>query len=1099
MNQSVAATFVFTDLVGSTALSSSLDVAKAEALRQQHFAVLRAAIEATGGREVKNLGDGLMVVFLSPSRALACAVSMQQGIERRNRRADPGLSIRIGVSLGEAVEEDGDFFGDPVVEAARLCAYADGGQVLASELVRMAVGRHGAHEFTSIGALDLKGLPGPVSAVQVRWEPADDEAEAGAVPLPPRLAAVASGGFFGFCGRTPEIAALGDAHKRAASERHIEIVLVAGEPGVGKTTLAASVARHAHAEGATVLLGECAEGSNVPYLPWMAALSHLVRHMTPEVLHDLKPVHAAALCRLLPADVDRIPSGETVRSDPETERFLLMESVVQLLELTSSRGPLLIVLDDLHWVDAASLALLRHLVASQVALPCLVVGTYRQSDLFSGHPLTAFLADLHRTASVLRVDLGGLAEAEIVELIELAAGYVLDEAGIELARALRRETDGNPFFVGELLRHLGESGAIAMDERGRYGLQGELEDITLPQSVREVVVQRVVRLGEDTRRMLSAASVLGREFELDVLEDVAEMSGDRLLDLLDAATNAALVTESEDPNRYRFTHGLIQSALYAELSVARRQRLHLRVAEKLEQSLEDEAATAAVLSELAKHWQAATKPANAEKAIEYARRAGDAAMSGLAPDDAAHFYAQALDLVERDPAPDQRQLFDILLALGTAQLVTDQTTARRTLKRAGAIAEALGDLDLLVAWASARLFGQSASDSADVEILRRLERTLELISDDDQVHRAQVLAAIVDETDPTNWISRLELCDAAVAAAEAAGDDRVMLDVFLATVFMTSADRAHDYASRAQRALEAAERSRDPVSIANVLGRCSEASLIRGEAEEARRAVDRLEELASTYGVPVMIGNAATYRVGICMLDGDLVALEEEAGRLLDMGLRGFPGCLAGYGGALFELQWAQGRLHEFAELFRDAPVTSYAGYRPALVLSSLAADDLERARAIFDGDAAGGFSSFPRDTVWLPCMSLFAEASIIMEDRVAAGQLYELLEPSAALHCFTGPIYYGVVARALGRLAAFLGRPAEGEHHLRWALDEHQRVGAKYWAAKTAADLAALLVSTGSATSSREAAQLLEDVVPAAEASGYTAVLEQIEAILPR
>jgi hypothetical protein len=772
-----------------------------------------------------------------------------------------------------------------------------------------------------------------------------------------------------------------------------------------------------------------------------------------------------------------------------------MESVVQLVELASSRSSLIVVLDDLHWVDASSLALLRHLIVSQTPMPCLVIATYRKSDLSSDHPLTAVLADLHRTASVHRLELAGLAEAEIVELMELAAGYTLDDDGVALAHALRRETDGNPFFVGELLRHLGESGAIAMDETGRYGLQSELDELALPQSVRDVVLQRVVRLGEEARRVLTTASVLGRDFDLDVLEEVAEFRGDRLLDLLDAATNAALVTESEDPNRYRFTHGLIQSALYADLSVARRQRLHLRVAEMLEASLESHPASAAVLSELARHWQAATRPTDAAKAIEYARRAGDAAMAGLAPDDAARLYAQAIDLVERDRGSDPRQRFELLLALGRAQLVTDHTTGRQTLKRAAAIAESVGDPDLLVAWATTRLFGQSASDAADAEVLRLLDRTLELIPEGDHAHRAQVLAAIVDETDTFDWRRRLELTDAAVGAAEEAGDDFVMLDVYMATVFMSSADRIEDFAFRTTRALEAAERTRDPVSLANVLGRYSEASLLQGDAETARRTVGRLEELAETYGVPVIVGNAANYRAGVCMLDGDLVALELEAARLLEMGMRGFPGALAAYGGALFELQWAQGQLHEFAALFREAPVTSYAGYRPALILSLLAAGDTAGARAIFDKDAGDGFTSFPRDTVWLPCMSLFAEAAILFADRQAAEQLYEILAPWSKLHCFTGPIYYGVVARQLGRLAAFLGRP-EAEELLRWALAEHRRVSAHYWATATVVDLAELLLGSGDPDRAGEAAQLLEEAADAARQGGYSAVVQRLQTL---
>jgi len=187
-------TALFTDLVGSTELTSRLGPEEADALRLTHFGLLRGAIEAAGGTEVKNLGDGLMVAFTSLSRALACAVAMQQAIERHNHRDESApLSVRIGMSTGEATEEDGDYFGDPVIEAARLCARAAGGQILATEMVKAMAGRHATQEFISVGDLELKGLPEPVPSVEVVWEPAQFSDDAASrFPLPARLVSASS-------------------------------------------------------------------------------------------------------------------------------------------------------------------------------------------------------------------------------------------------------------------------------------------------------------------------------------------------------------------------------------------------------------------------------------------------------------------------------------------------------------------------------------------------------------------------------------------------------------------------------------------------------------------------------------------------------------------------------------------------------------------------------------------------------------------------------------------------------------------------------------------------------------------------------------------
>src|SRR6478752_261518 len=273
MATAVTGTFLFTDLVDSTAIASRLGPEAAEDLRQAHFAILRAAAAGTGGIEIKSTGDGLMLMFTGPSRALSCAVAIQQGIERHNQRSVEPLAVRIGVSMGEASEDEGDHYGDCVVEAARLCAAAQGGQIFTTELLRAMIGRHATQEFTPIGDLELKGLPDPVATVEVRWVA---EAAEGSVPLPGRFVGPAAEGLFGFFGRSDELEQLLAASKRATVDGRTEVVFLAGEPGIGKTTLAAQVARALHGDGAIVLFGHCVEELAIPYQPWVESLSHLI-------------------------------------------------------------------------------------------------------------------------------------------------------------------------------------------------------------------------------------------------------------------------------------------------------------------------------------------------------------------------------------------------------------------------------------------------------------------------------------------------------------------------------------------------------------------------------------------------------------------------------------------------------------------------------------------------------------------------------------------------------------------------------------------------------------------------------------------------------
>ena len=448
-------TILFTDMVGSTELSAALDPTAADELRQTHFGLLRAAVSAAGGTEVKNLGDGLMVAFSSLSRSLACAVSMQQTVERHNRRSVQPISIRVGLSAGEATEEDGDFFGEPVVEASRLCAHAEGGHILTTAVVRALAGRHATQEFVPWGEVALKGLPDPVDVVEVRWTPdadADVAGEGSRLPLPPRLVANSAESLFAFFGRNDELQALSDVHKRCATEQHLGVVLVSGEPGMGKTSLVAQVARAVHSDGATVLYGGCDEDLAVPYKPWVEALTPLVQSLPDEVLRRFTETNGLTLARLVPDLARRLAEQTSVpAAESDAERLMIMESVVRFLTAASEEAPLLVVLDDLHWADAASLQLLSQLARSSTPMAVSVVGTFRDSDLSRSHPLTSLLARLHRVPAVQRLPLIGLEDFEIIGLMEGAAGHTLPDEGVALAHALRRETGGNPFFVVEMI------------------------------------------------------------------------------------------------------------------------------------------------------------------------------------------------------------------------------------------------------------------------------------------------------------------------------------------------------------------------------------------------------------------------------------------------------------------------------------------------------------------------------------------------------------------------------------------------------------------------------------------------------------------------
>ena len=343
-------TVLFTDLVGSTEMASALTPEGADHLRREHFATLRRALVPTGGTEVKNLGDGLMVVFPSTTAALSCAVAMVQAVDRGNATAERPLGLRIGLSGGEATRESDDFFGDPVVEAARLCARADAGQILATDAVRVMAGRRTRHTFLRLGALELKGLPEPVEVLEVCWEPIDEWSPEHDFPLPARIALVPP---TGVVARETEVAELIDSFKRVAAGEGRAVTLVSGEAGVGKTTLVAEAARRASGDGARVLLGRCQEDAGASYAPIAEALGHLVAHAPEQVLRDHIAVHGGTLASMLPSLGQRMGElAPPTTSDLEVERYVLYGAVTGLLMAASNDRPTVLVLDDLHWSDS---------------------------------------------------------------------------------------------------------------------------------------------------------------------------------------------------------------------------------------------------------------------------------------------------------------------------------------------------------------------------------------------------------------------------------------------------------------------------------------------------------------------------------------------------------------------------------------------------------------------------------------------------------------------------------------------------------------------------------------------------------------------------
>jgi class 3 adenylate cyclase/tetratricopeptide (TPR) repeat protein len=1095
MSNTQTVTVLFTDIVGSTERASHLGPDEADRVRQSHFSLLRKALASGDGTEVKNLGDGLMAVFGSPSGAVGCAVAMQQAIEQDNRRSLEPLGLRVGMSCGETTIDDGDYFGDPVVEASRICALCEGGQILAAESVRTMAGRRCAHPLSVIGDTELKGLPDPVTLCEVGWVP---ETTTSGVPLPDRLETT-SASLFGFFGRQPEKERLVEGVKNAAEGTRV-VALLSGEPGIGKTSLCKEAARSAYDLGLPVLYGRCDEDLVVSYQPFAEALGHLVVHAEQTVLSDHVAESGGALVNLVPAITKRLPEVQGTQSaDPDSERLRLFAAVVNLLSIASADAGLLLVLDDLHWADKASLQLLRHVASSTQLHKVMMIGTYRPSDLHSGSPLADTLASLRREASAERIEIVGLEDFEIVEMMERVAGHEMNEDGVDLAHAVRQETEGNPFFTTEMLIHLAESGLVFQNEAGRWVASDDLYEKGLPQSVREVVGQRVDRLGEDMRRVLSQAAVIGRDFDIEVLAAITGIDEDALLDMIDSGVQAGLLVEVEGTvERFSFAHALTQHTLYEDLGATRRARAHLKVAEVLEEISGNSVETGA--AELARHFVAATKSANSMKALTYCRLAGNQALAQVAAPDALGWFVQALDIYPHVPA-DEALHCDLLIGLGTAQRRTGDPAHRQTLLDAAAMARGLGDSDRLVAaaLASGRGSGTTAVGHVDEERIAVLEAAIEAVGPSDSSERAWLLASLGGELHygPDRGRSAKTLYSDALAMARRLDHPACFLNVSAIVHTDYSPESLQERLSDLTQAVALAESIGDPRASFYANQTRAVACLQAADRAEFDAHLDAASAMAERLGEPVERWSAMTLRAMRSALAGDLDGSHMEAEAAFALGAEGVPEAMAAYAAQLIDIRRVQGRwdeLSQMGELMAAAAAESpgLPVLRAALarVYCDLHLDD--EARVVIGDDFADGFVQFGDDNTWLASMTVLTEICVHLGYVDGAARLYQLMSPWNDLVSTVMVTTQGPVAVHLGTLAVLLGRYDDAENHFTKALDIGQRLRSPYWVTRTQVAEARLLREVNQ--DAHRAETLLANALATARQHGFGVLVEQAQ-----
>ena len=910
------------------------------------------------------------------------------------------------------------------------------------------------------------------------------------VPLPAIGGAAAS---TAFVGREEPLERLRTAWRQASTAQR-RLALLGGEAGVGKTRLAAQFAAEVHGAHATVLYGRCEQEPLRSYEPFIEALRHELRHgglaADPESAGDLEELaRILPEARATPSPPTPPPAAPVAARDPETERYRLFEAITRLVARITERAPLLLVLDDLHWIDRPTLLLLRHLLRHPDPARLLVLGMARRVDLNAEHPAMELIADLDREQRFDRIPLAGLTETEADALVAARLGAAPSAAFV---RGLREQTEGNPFFMEESLRALVEADVV---ERGAEAQASALESIGVPDSVADVILRRLARVSDLARDALTIGATTGREFDLSVVQALLDSPAEAVIEALEEAIAAGLVTEVADAvDRFAFSHALARDAIYRRMTRTRRLRLHLRLAMALEP-----AGASAV--ELARHFFAAREIGAAAQAVRYSVLAGDEAARSFAYEDAVEQYRRALQAITADPDAGDAARCDILLALGRVQWRAGDVDARTTYLEAAASARARADGEQL---ARATLgLGERywESNAGDRDFAPLIAEVVAMLPAQDSTLRARLMGRMAENQHFSAEAGHgIALSAQALAMARRLGDPETLLLTLMSRhVTLLHIEHLDERVTLAEEVLELSG-EHGALRAEALHWRLLDVFEL-GSPEAARRDHAELTALGAELRQPLLEHLAVGWQAVFALLAGDVEAAERLAGRCFELGRRAQVAHASSYlAGMLYTLRRQQGRVQELLPGMEALVVGRSANraWIAALALAQVETGAVADGRERYETLVADGLRAVPRDWYWFFTAVLLAETACALRDRERAALLYDLLAPHADRYVqVIFAANWGSVQRVLGMLAGVLARYDAAENHFRAALEANARIGAVLMTAETQCEYGAMLLARGAAGDRDRAATLAGLVERFAEPRGLEGLRRRAGALV--
>jgi AAA ATPase-like protein len=900
-----------------------------------------------------------------------------------------------------------------------------------------------------------------------------------------------------FLGREAELAVL-VAGLEDAIAGHGGLVLLGGEPGIGKSRLADEAFNTARARGFVTLWGRAWEDAGAPaYWPWIQVLRGYLRQTDPDDARRQLGPGAADIAQVLPEVRELMPELPPPQAGAESDaaRFQLFDSTATFLRTAATAKPTLVVLDDLQAADTPSLRLLRF-VAGQVAeMRLLIVGTYRDIELTPAHPLTDAIAELTREPTTRSLTIRGLDRAALRALIGTTVGR---EPNDQVLTAVERGTKGNPLYASEAVRLLSSEGRLEELARASSG------HVVVPPGVRATIGRRLERLQADTRALLAVGAVVGPEFDGELLGAIAELDVAALeAGIVEAVREGLLLEVSGAADRYRFSHDLVRETLYDELGSGRRIKLHRRAAEVLE--ARHGAEPEGHLAELAYHFFEGQPDGSGDApAIDYARRAGEEATRSLAFEEAARLHSMSLAALERSRTPDRRLRLDLLIALGDAlNRSGDVPAGRETLLEAAALAKELGASTEL-AIAALGVGGRMAwsRPGRETRLIPLLQDALVHLGGADDRLRVQLLSrlACAWRSTPEMRADSDALSRQAVDLARATGDP-ASLSFALAGRFWAVWWPGNPAERRAiaNEMLEVAEALGDGERLLDARLSLFLIDTELADMTSARRELLEMTNALAAFRQPGHLWLGIANRMMLILQDGDFATAEALLDEEHDPGsffTLAHDNVSAGrFHRFLFTRE--KGRLAQLEPEVRDSvdSLPWYPLHRAALVCLLVDLGRTDEARAILEELARDDFAALYPDNEWLLGMGLAAEGASRLGVHDAAASLYRQLLPFAGRHAIghtEGSI--GAVDRYLGLLAASLDGVDDAVRHLEDAVHINERMGARPWTAHSRADLADVLRQRDAPGDRPRATELEAQALATARELGMPVLASRIE-----